>query len=120
MSKLIPLAEAAAALGVSVDTVRRRLRAGTLEGEKESTPPGRWRVRVPADAQQGLGDHVGEHLAVLEGENAALRRELATANEALRFERDRWERTVTTFEQMARALPAPRRRGWRWPWTRQP
>lgn len=49
----IDVAAAAARLGVSADTVRRRLRRGELAGEK--TPAGQW--RIPADAidadQQG-------------------------------------------------------------------
>ena len=35
---LIPMREAAAALGVSVDALRERIRRGTIEARKESGP----------------------------------------------------------------------------------
>ena len=104
----------------------RRLRAGTLAGEKETTPPYRWLVDVSGDAQARVGTLAAadtDHVAALEAENAGLRRELATLGEALRFARDQAERSAVTLEQLTRALPAPQpdpppRRPWRWPWRR--
>ena len=51
----LPLPEAARVLGVSTSALRRRLRAGTLAGEKETTPPYRWLVDVSGDAQARAG-----------------------------------------------------------------
>ena len=44
----VPLTEAAQRLGVSVDTVRRRIRAGELVAQREQRPQGyRWLVKLP-------------------------------------------------------------------------
>ena len=40
-SAYAPLSEVAAAYGVSVDTIRRRLRRGEIEGRRETTPESR-------------------------------------------------------------------------------
>jgi hypothetical protein len=48
MAEGVSIAEAARRLGVSADTVRRRLHSGTLPGHKEATPQGYvWRVDLP-------------------------------------------------------------------------
>jgi len=48
MAERVTIRDAAARLGVSADTIRRRLRAGTLAGERVSTPQGhRWVVLFP-------------------------------------------------------------------------
>ena len=122
----VPLSEAAHVLGVSTSALRRRLRAGTLAGEKETTSPYRWLVDVSADAQARVGAPTAadsDRTAAVEAENAGLRRELATLGEALRFARDQAERSAVTLEQLTRALPAPQPdplpgRRWRWPWRR--
>jgi len=47
--ELVPIAEAARRLGVSADTVRRRLKRGELEGEQHPTAQGFvWLVAMPA------------------------------------------------------------------------
>ena len=124
------LKDAAEVLGVSVDALRRRIRRGTIQAEKESEPPYRWLVTVPGDARTDLGPPPGERIEALEVQNAALtadndamRRELTVLHETVRHERGQAERLAVTFEQAMRALPAPqpdppRRRGWRWPWSR--
>ena len=106
----MPLSEAAHVLGVSTSALRRRLRAGTLAGEKETAPPYRWLVEVSGDAQArpgALTAAASDRTAAVEAENAGLRRELATLGEALRFARDQAERSAITLEQLTRALPAP-------------
>ena len=127
---LLPLKEAAAATGVSVDALRRRIRRGTIQAEKESAPPYRWMVAVPGDARTDAGPPPGERVAALEAQAAALtvdnevmRRELTVLHDALRHERSQAERLAVTFEQAMRALPAPQpdplpRRRWPWPWRR--
>jgi hypothetical protein len=46
----LPLRDASARLGVSTDTLRRRLKRGELVGEQRPTPHGpAWFVHVPAD-----------------------------------------------------------------------
>lgn len=44
----LPIKDAAAQMGVSIDTVRRHLRQGKLHGEFEG---GKWRVEVPASGR---------------------------------------------------------------------
>ena len=43
--EFLPLAEAAQRIGIAYDTARKRLKAGTLQGERRD---GRWYVSVPA------------------------------------------------------------------------
>ncbi len=48
MTERVPIKAAAARLGVSADTIRRRLKSGELVGQKERTPQGfTWLVEVP-------------------------------------------------------------------------
>jgi hypothetical protein len=48
-----PLTEVAAAYGVSIDTIRRRMRKGELEGRREQTPQGfRWLALMPAQDER--------------------------------------------------------------------
>lgn len=67
----LPIREAAEKLGVSQDTVKRRLRSGQLPGRQEATGSGagfRWLVELPDDPEQpSHGATVGA------GEVAALR-----------------------------------------------
>jgi len=52
VTERVSIADAAERLGVSVDTVRRRLKRGKLSGEKEETPQGFvWRVELPVEAR---------------------------------------------------------------------
>jgi len=61
MTQRVPLREAAARLGVSVDTVRRRLRRGELTGVQAPTPQGfTWLVDVPEEAAQAPPPLTGE------------------------------------------------------------
>ncbi len=48
MTERVPIREAAGRLGVSPDTIRRRLKSGELTGQKEQIPQGfTWLVEVP-------------------------------------------------------------------------
>ena len=48
---LVTMGEAAQRLGVSVDTIRRRLRRGELEGQHQPTPQGFiWLIEMPNPA----------------------------------------------------------------------
>ena len=132
MAQLIPLREVARKLSVDERTVRRRLRNGTMDGEKDPVS-GRWLVTMPdtapdspdnePDAADNAGHDLRQRVAVLEVQLEATRRELATATSTLAIERRRYDDQRETFETMLRLLPAPaadppRRRGWRWPWRR--
>ncbi len=68
MSEFVSIAEAAARLHISSDTVRRRVRRGELVGEQEQTPQGYvWRIAVPTVGE--VGEDPGS--AGTDGEEAA-------------------------------------------------
>ena len=75
----VPMAEAAQLLGLSIDTVRRRLHRGELQGRQEPTAQGfRWWVEVPDTVDPGYGFRAatpgqnGSHSgATLEGASGA-------------------------------------------------
>lgn len=47
---LLPVKDAAAALGVSVTSIRRGLKSGRLQGQRQETPQGHiWLVHLPDD-----------------------------------------------------------------------
>lgn len=106
-----PLSEVAAAYGVSVDTVRRRLRRGEIEGRKETTPQGfRWLAALPTTADAGatvvaVARHEGEH--VVQGELiATLQRELELRNQEIARLHEVVERQALALERTAAALPS--------------
>ncbi len=48
------VSEAAQALGVSVDTIRRRMKRGEMDTRREQTPQGfRWLIRLPDETLTG-------------------------------------------------------------------
>ena len=56
MTERVPIKEAAERLGVSADTIRRRMKKGELVGEKEPTPQGyEWRIVLPVE-ESNAGD----------------------------------------------------------------
>ena len=124
----LPIRAAAAALGVAPDTIRRRLRRGTLVGRQDAGPPRRWLVEVPMPAASGPPPDAGaptrqefeQTIAALEAANQALRGQLATVHDTLAHERGEAAKVSAALEQFSRALPAPPseppRRRWRWPW----
>ena len=127
---LVPIREAAARLDTTVDALRARVRRGSIEAHKESAPPYRWLVAVPAGDQDTDRADVdaAARSAALETDAAALRTEVAglrTSNADLRaaldHERAQAGRVTRTLERLTLALPgppaAPRRR--RWPWQRE-
>jgi hypothetical protein len=99
------MADAALAFGVSVDTVKRRLKLGRLEGRKD--PAGRWQVLVPATEHvqaQDSPDTLTE-LAVLRARVADLERE----REQLVADREAWReqarRSDVHLQQLMAHLP---------------
>lgn len=109
----VSIKDAAERLGVSQDTIRRRLKSGELTGEREKTPQGFvWRVELPqepgsqeaaageptATASVPLGD--GVEVAQLRERVAGLER-LA---EELQSERDAWREQAQRDSEAAREL----------------
>lgn len=80
----VSITEAAQRLGVSDDTVRRRLRVGQLEGRRERTPRGyRWLVQVPPFGELDRRPELVVEVDLLRQQVAELREFLAVAREEL-------------------------------------
>ena len=65
----VPLSEAAARLGVSVDTIRRRLRSGELAGRQVGR---RTLVTLPAEFREPPPELAGDLVAELRAQRAEL------------------------------------------------
>jgi excisionase family DNA binding protein len=103
------LREAAAWLGVSVDTVRRRIDRGDLRARREERPQGyRWLVDVseapsapaPRDPGASTQDTSGQALAVAEAENRVLRETVTLLSAELEARR----REASELHRMIAAL----------------
>lgn len=102
MTERVSIAEAAERLGVSQDTIRRRLKKGELAGEKEPTPQGFvWRIELPgeADEPQAVSEPASPPRSEADERELQLLRERL---EELKGERDSWR------EQAQRAGDAER------------
>jgi len=125
MLEKMTLTDAGAALGISPDAVRMRVKRGTMRGEKDAE--GRWLVWVNTEEAEAEREPEREPGASGEREPEpgaeALRArigELERRLEELSEERDFLRRQVEnlTFAQamqMQKALPNPARRSW---WAR--
>jgi len=107
MGESVPIREAALRLGVSPDTVRRRMKTGELHGEKQPTPQGFvWLVELPADVPS-LEAAAVETLGGDDVELVMLRAQVngleALAGE-LRSERDAWRDQAARSDDAAREL----------------
>lgn len=124
----LPLAQAADRLGITTDSIRRRIRRGKLRAYKDNQ--GRWLVEVPSGHAPGPGPErvAGGQLAGLRDQLERLGAELAEVRSEyreqvadLRAERDR---LLALVERLTaeRALPPQRpwpgaRAAWRRFWT---
>lgn len=91
MTERLTIGEAAERLGISPDTVRRRLKRGELEGEQEQTAQGFiWRIvlpKTPDEPEPEAAEPQGSiELALLRERVAGLER----LTEELQSERDAW------------------------------
>lgn len=107
MGEWVPIREAALRLAVSPDTVRRRMKAGELAGEKRPTPQGgMWFVELPADAPS-LEAAAVEALGGGDVELVRLRTQVegleALVGE-LRSERDAWREQAARSDDAAGQL----------------
>ena len=134
---LVTLAEAAHRLGVSVDTVRRRLQKGELKGEQQVRPQGFiWLIELPdepgqtsnssADSQDDGEATSQASVAACQAEINRLESMVATLQDRVNAQQDELEarrREVqelhVLLQQAQVALPVPRdnRPWWRF-WQR--
>ena len=102
----VSIQEAAMRLGVSTETIRRRLHKRVLKGRQETTPQGFvWTVELPEDLQ-GQPEH-GDPYADLREMVATLKEELASKNSQI-------EQLHVLLQQQARALPSPNEKNTAW------
>lgn len=117
-----PLAEVAAAYGVSIDTIRRRMKRGDLEARRQQTPQGfKWLARMPdmiesappepsldaSDSSQP-SDTMTLGVQVIEREElvATLRQELALRNREIARLHEVIVSQAKAIEVATAALPA--------------
>lgn len=115
-----PMADVARAYGVSVDTIRRRLRKGELQGRKEQTPSGfKWLVEMPSPGAVLPGHeptdpparvHEHEAVTILQHELQARAAEIERLHDVIRTQAQALEAMSSTISTPA--LPAPRRSVW--------
>lgn len=110
-SAYAPLSEVAVAYGVSVDTIRRRMKRGEIEGRKETTPQGfRWLAPLPpvqpsdsssisTIATQGV-ESTAQHELI-----ASLQRELELRNQEIARLHEVVESQAHAIEHMAAVTP---------------
>jgi hypothetical protein len=119
--------EAATHLGVSPDTIRRRIRNGELQARREPTPQGYvWRVELPEEesteeaALEATNSTAWRELVdVLKDEVALLREQLAAHQEELASKNKQIEQLHVLLQQTQAVLPAPRdHRSWWQLWRR--
>jgi len=135
----VSIAEAAHRLGISQDTIRKRLRVGELAGERVKASGGfRWLVELPEDVRESgtpeyLDENTGEAsglqgiVATLHAQNQSLQDHLATLQahvqsqgEELEARRREVQELHVLLQQAQAALPAPKenRHSWWQFWVR--
>lgn len=118
MEERLSMKQAAERLGVSVDTIRRRLKKGELVGEKEPTPQGyEWRIVLPIEEEPQEAPGEPET-----SQGDAIERELLRERiDELKAERDAWreqaqrsgdaERELRILLRQAQELALPAKAG---------
>ena len=135
------MAEAAKCLGVSVDTIRRRLRKGELQGYQQPRPQGFvWVIEIPeelddpgstfaktvADIPVNNGGSNGgdrrleEVVAVLQAQVTSHQRQMEAHQDELTAKNKQIEQLHILLQQAQAALPAPKesRHSWWRVWER--
>lgn len=111
MSEWVSIKTAAERLGISPDTVRRRLKRGELQGRQESTAQGFvWQIELPRAAahaehkasEQGAPDIAGDHLELVRSRERIAGLERLT--DELKSERDSWREQAQRESEAAREL----------------
>ena len=134
---LVTLAEAAHHLGVSVDTVRRRLQKGELQGQQQARPQGFiWLIDIPEETEPSssvAGSQVDAEvnsevslaacqaeISRLESMVAMLQDRVNAQQEELEARRREVQELHVLLQHAQAALPAPRdnRPWWQRLWRR--
>jgi predicted site-specific integrase-resolvase len=127
----ISIQEAATRLGVSVETIRRRVHKGVLKSRQVPTPQGFvWMVElpneepqreIPAEESEPLHELVAVLKAQLEQKDHQLEIQAAAHQEQLEAKDRQIEQLHVLLQQAQAALPAPRdhRSWWQRLWRRE-
>ena len=107
----VSVGEAARRLGVSTDTIRRRIGKGELTAHQEPTPQGfRWEIELGPDDQPLNGHDSDNELLV-----TILRDQVQAQAEELDARRREVQELHVLLQGAQAALTAPERRSW-WRW----
>ncbi len=122
MVREVSVNEAARLLGVSRDTIMRRIRATELEAHQEPRPQGHvWRVVIPDEAiSEGHDSDVMGELQTLREMVSMLQAQVEADREELASKNKQIEQLHVLLQQAQAALPAPRenRSWWQRLWRR--
>jgi hypothetical protein len=112
----LDIKQAAERLGISEQTVRRRLHSGLLNGYQEDPPQGRWWVEL---AEEDLNEDQNGSVDVL-SIVAILQAQLLAKDQQLAAKDKQIEQLHVLLQQAQAALPAPRgnRPWWQRVWRR--
>jgi excisionase family DNA binding protein len=103
MSREATVEEASKLLGVSRDTIMRRIRKGELEAHQEPRPQGHvWRVIIPDEEPDN------QHVEALTRELQTMRDVMELLKEELANKNKQIEQLHILLQQAQAALPAPR------------
>jgi len=103
----VSIGEAAQRLGVSSDTVRRRIGRGELTAHKDSTPPYRWEVELQTTDQP-----TNSHDSNLDALVIALEGQVKAQAEELDARRREVQQLHVLLQTAQTALVAPQSRPW--------
>jgi len=109
----VSIGEAATRLGVSADTIRRRIGKGTLNAEQEPTAQGfRWKVELPESGPDRNGHQDGlEDLVMM------LQAQVKTQADELEARRREVSELHVLLQTAQTPLTAPKSSPW-WRWWR--
>jgi len=111
MVETVSIGEAARHLGVSTDTIRRRIGKGELIAHQEPTPQGyRWKVELEMDTKP-----VNDHDSNLEALVTVLQIQIQAQGEELDARRREVQELHVLLQTAQAALTAPGRHPW-WRW----
>jgi excisionase family DNA binding protein len=129
--ELVALPEAAQRLGVSVDTVKRKLRRGELRGQRVPRPQGyTWLIELPDSQMDSMADCTASSMAELDSATievlnlremlAMAQSQIANQKEELVSKNKQIEQLHVLLQQAQAALPTPRnnRPWWQRVWRR--
>jgi hypothetical protein len=136
----VTMAEAAKRLGVSVDTIRRKLRRGELQGYQQPRPQGFiWAVELPEESDnhgitfaetvadtpasypgsKGEICRLEEMVAVLQAQVVAQQKQMEAQQEELSAKNKQIEQLHVLLQQAQAVLPTPKENRPRWRFWRR-